>query len=298
MSGGNRGGLSAAVCAGVIALVAVAGCGGSDDESTAKNEPVDVSAAGEPAETFIERMTKLLETSADKKDCAELEAVNARSVTRFPCPVPKTLRESMARFELVGAKEYGTGAVIDYKSGKLQDGAAITLFVSPNRNWGIGRFGVVSKPSTETSDTKSRKGYAAAADEFLASIRERDCDAYFAVTYNGNDKKGAVCKRTFPSTKSLAKLMKDNPDAKLTYEGGNETFGFYSLEVKKPQPKNLTISIVKSSSKSPRRPYVILDVTTSPTTAQQKQAEKTFEQEQQKKNPNQDMTPSSKPVDS
>ena len=281
------------LCVGAMAAAVAVGCGGSDDESTAKDEPVDVSAASEPVEPFITRMAKLVETSSAKKDCVELDTINARSLTRFPCPAPKELRSSMGRFELVGAKEYGTGAVVDYKSGKIKDGAAILLFVSADRNWAIGRFGIISKPSTETSDEGSREGYEKAVDEFLTSIRERDCDSYVAVTFNGDDKKDVVCRETFPGTKNLAKLLKDNPNVDPRYEGGNAAYGFYSIEFPKPKPVNFTISIAKATAKGPR-PYVVLDITPSPTAAQQKQAQKAFEKNQK---PNQGMEPSSKPSD-
>jgi hypothetical protein len=275
--------------------VAAAGCGGGDDASTAKDEPVEVSVASEPLKPFIMRMTKLLETTTAKKDCGELESITVRSVTQFACPAPQELRRSMARFEVVGAEEYGTGGIVDYKSGKIKDGAAIVLFVAPNRNWAIGRFGVITKPSTNTSDAKSRAGYAKAVDKYLAAIRERDCDAYFSVTYNGNDKRDAVCKKTFAATKKMATLLKSNPDAAPHYEGGNGTYGFYSLETRKPDPANVTISLIKASPKS-AEPFVVLDIAPSPTAAEQKSAEKAFRQKQRQKS-SQDMSPSSKPVD-
>lgn len=293
---GVGGRLSAAVCAGALAAMVAAGCGG-DDESTAKEEQVDVSAAGEPVGDFMTRMAKLLETTTDAKDCAELSAITSRSMTQFPCPADKGLRKSMGQFKIVGAKEYGTGGVVDYTSGEIKDGAAIVLFVSPDRNWGIGRFGIVSEPSTESGDDETRDEYAKAVDKYLTAVRERDCDAYFNIKFNGEDKKDDVCKQSFPGTKPMAKLLKTNPDAKPRYEGGNDTFGFYSLETSKPKPANLTISIAKASEKS-AVPFVVLDVTPAPTTAQQKRAQKAFEKQQrQQPKPSQGMKPSSKPLD-
>jgi hypothetical protein len=279
----------------MAAAVAV-GCGGGDDESTAKDEPVEVSAAGEPAKTFISRLAKLIETSTSAKDCAELEQINSRSATRFPCPAPQDLRKSMRRFEVVGAEEYGTGAVVDYKSGQIKDGAAIVLFVAPDRNWGVGRFGVVSEPSTETSDEDSREGYAKAVDKYLTAVRERDCDAYFDIKFNGDDKKDVVCKQSFLDTQNLGALLKSNPGVEPRYAGGNESYGFYSLETSKPILSNVTISVAKASEKS-SVPYVVLDVTPAPTTALQKRAQKAFEKSQRQKGTQQDMTPSSKPSD-
>lgn len=293
---GVRGRLPAMLCAGLMATAVAGGCGGGDDESTAKEEPTQVSAAAESAESFIMRMTRLVATTTRKKDCTLLEGINARSATRFTCPAPKELRDSMERFEVVGVEEYGTGAIVDYKSGSVKDGAAIVLTVAPDRNWATGRFGILTKPSTETSDEESREGYAEALDEFLTAVRERDCDAYVDITFNGDDKKDVVCKESFPLTKRMTRLMKKNPDAKPRYEGGNESYGFYSLEFAKPQPASFTISIAKADAKGPR-PYVVLDATPGPTMAQRERARKAFLKEQKNKRAPGDMAPSSKPSD-
>lgn len=277
MFGGVRGRLAGAACLGVTMVVMAGGCGG-DDDSTANDKP-KASSANEPAKVFITRLAKLIETSKTPKDCDALTAINNRSVTRFACPAPKELRDSMGSFETVGVEEYGTGAVVDYKSGKVKQGAAITLFVAPDTNWGVGRFGILSEPSAGTSDESNVNGFEDAINEYLAAVRERDCDTYVAITFNGDEKKEAVCEGTFPQTKDLARRLKLDPSAKPVYEGGNEAFGFYSLETKKPKPRNLTISIAKKSPKAKGpRPFVILDVTPSPTAAQAKAIERFREQ--------------------
>jgi hypothetical protein len=89
MFGGIRGWLAPPLCtAALLAIAVIAGCSGDDEQSTA-NEGPRYSAATEEAGVFIQRMAKLLETTADKKDCAQLEEINGRSVTRFTCPVDK-----------------------------------------------------------------------------------------------------------------------------------------------------------------------------------------------------------------
>jgi hypothetical protein len=285
----------ATLCAGVAAIVVAAGCG-SDDESTAREEPAKASAAGEPARAFIMRMAKLLETTTKKKDCAELEQINARSVARFSCPAPKDLRKSMRRFEVVGVEEYGTGAIVDYKSGAVKDGAAIVLFVAPDRGWGVGRFGILSEPSTESSDEGNRDGYRKAVDEFLTAIRSRDCDTYVAVAFNGDDKKDVVCRETFPRTRPMAKALKANPDAEPRYEGGNDSYGFYSLELLKPKPTSFTISIAKATAKGPR-PNVVLDATAGPSDARDKAVRKALERSRKKGKPGQPETSPSRKAD-
>jgi len=282
MSGGTRGRLLPSLCIGV-ALGAVAlnvGCGGDEEASGAK-EP-RFAAAEESPDAFMKRMAKLLETTTAAKDCAALEAINGRSYTRFPCPPPKSLRKSMARFELIGAKAYGTGGVVDYKSGEVEDGGSILLFVGVDRAWGVGRFGVIAGKTVGTSDEKSRDGFADAVDGYLDAVRTRDCDAYFDHSFNNSEKKKAVCRTVFPNTKALAKRLKDNPTAEPEYQGGNEQFGFYSLETSKPKPENVTISIAKATAKAPQ-PYVVMDVAPSPTAADQRRVVAEFEKQRRQK---------------
>jgi hypothetical protein len=263
--------------ASLVAVMALAGCGGGDTESTAKDEP-EFAAANESERVFIKRAANLLATTRTKNDCVEVKQVNSRSLTRFPCPSPAKLRRSMADFEIVGAEDYGTGAVIDYKSGKLQDGAAIVLFVAPDRQWGISRFGVITKPSTGTSDEDVRDDYEKTIDTYLTAIEERDCATFKKVSFNDDVDPKDVCKKAFPDTKVIARNLKANPDARPVYQGGNGTYGFFTLETAKPQPANSTISVVATGDKD--QPYVVLNVVPSPTAAEQRRVQREFRRQQ------------------
>lgn len=290
MFGGIRGWMSACLVA--AAVIAAAGCGSGDEESTAQDKP-KYSAANEPPKAFIERVAKLLETATTKKDCAQLDEANLRSQTRLVCPSDKKMRTSMKSFEVVGAEQYGTGAVIDYKSGTVKDGGAILLFATPERTWAISRFGVITPPSVGTDDSKARAGYMATAKAYLEAVRERDCDAYLDVALTREAPKKELCKTTFTLTKPLAKRLKDDPSAKPKYVGGNGTYGFLTLETQKPRLKNSTISVVKGGSGA-KATYVVLNVAASPTSADQKKAVEAAKQQQ---NSPQGMEPSSKPSD-
>lgn len=289
MSGGAGRRMAAWLCGGLLlAASAMAGCGGGEDESAAKKK-TRYSAATETPKTFVERVAKLLETTTKKADCPQLEEINSRSLSRFACPPGKDLRRSMASFEALGAEAYGTGAVVDYKSGKVKDGAAIVMFVAPNREWGIGRFGVVTPPSTEADDDDSRAGYEETLDDYLAAVRERDCKAFRDVAFT--DAKGKeVCETTFAATEDLARRLRANPSAEPEYEGGNASYGFFTLETQRPKPENSTISIVKSG-KGSTASYVVLDVGPSPTAADQRRVLEQFE-EQQRRGDRPDMSPS------
>ena len=276
--GGSRRGLVPSICmTALLMTVAVPGCG-SDDESTAKNEP-RISAASEPVAIFIKRLVKLLETSTAKQDCKQLEDINARSYFRFSCPPGNKLHKSLKSFEVVGSKEYGTGAVVDYKSGKVKNGAAILLFVAPDRNWGISRFGVVTKPSTETDDEESRQGFEMAVEKYLAAVRERDCAAFQEVAFIRPDStKKQVCGEIFGATKELARRIKAHPTTKPKYEGGNATYGFFTFETTKPD-ENSTISVVRGDTGAGSA-YVVLNVAPSPTSLVQQAVRKQFKERQ------------------
>lgn len=261
------------------------GCGGDDDESAAEGkgarEGKDIaaySAAAEPPTVFIQRVARLLETAAAKKDCAEIEDVNRHSLTRFACPAAKPLRESMAEFEVVGAEEYGTGAVVDYESGGVADGATIVLFVAPDRKWGISRFGVVTPSSTETSDDEHRDGYTEAVEEYLAAVRARDCEAFEETVFVPAGSTTDVCKTVFLTTAELGQRLKDYPSAKLKYEGGNATYGFFSIETRSPTVQNVTISVLATGDSS--KPYAVLDAAPSPSAESQELIRRQFEQQQ------------------
>jgi hypothetical protein len=269
--------MAPSLCAGVLlAAGGIAGCGGDDEESTAGQQPKVAISSGSNT-VFIERLAKVLETARTKSDCAEVEAINARSLTRLPCPAPKGLRKSMASFEVIEAVDYGTGGVIDYKSGEVEDGAAILLFVAPDRSWSISRFGIVTEPSTGTSDEESREGYEQAVENYLAAVRDRDCAAYQKVAFIDESREGDVCDAIFPATAKLGGRLKLNPSAKPKYEGGNGTYGFYSIETPTPTLQNSTISVLKVPGKS-AKPYVVLDVAPSPTSADRRRLIRQFRQ--------------------
>jgi hypothetical protein len=221
------------------------------------------SLAKEPPEAFAARTAKLLETIKGKKACGPLNAINGRSVTRLPCPPPKALRKSMASFKITGAEEHGTGAVVDYKSGAAKAGAAILLFVDPKKQWSISRFGVKTDPAVGTSDRDSRKGFDTTVDGYLKAVRERDCDAYFKHAITKSQDKPTVCKGEFAATGVLAKRMKRDAKARPEYLGGNETYGFYSLETTKPNPPStVTISVMRLAAK-PKPRFAVLDIAAS-----------------------------------
>ena len=250
--------LAATAAAAGVAL-AWSGCGDATDEPATGAERVEIDAAAEPVEAFVKRFARLNATAERRRDCAELEAIYARSYIRFPCPAGPRLAASMRSFRVIAAEAHGTGGVVDYKSGQVPDGAAIVLFVAPDRNWAISKFGVVTDPSVGTDDAESADGYRAAAADYLTAVRERDCSAFREVALD----EGLSCDQITAGARALAARLDANRTARLRYAGGNGTYGFFNLETRRPAPANLTISVVRGKDGS----YTVLDAASSPTAA-------------------------------
>lgn len=270
MPGGALRCMAAATCV-LTAGLATTGCGGDSDGAEPDQAAAKYSMANEPPRTFVERTARLLATARTRRDCAEFDQINGRSLTRFPCPPSEDLSKSMERFEVVGVEEHGSGAIVDYTSGDIEDGAAIVLFVAPDRSWAIGRFGIVTEPSTGTSDTESRDGFRRAVDDYLAAVRETDCEAFLDVAFTTDGNQRELCAAMPRATAGLRKRLRANPDATPRYQGGNETYGFFEFETAKPSLVNTTISVVEATAGS-ASPYVVLDSAPSPTSKQRQAA--------------------------
>lgn len=272
---GSSGRLPRALCAAaLLGAVAIAGCGG-DSEDGGQVDVAELSTASEAPKTFVERLAKLLETSSTKEECTPLKDIGSRSLVGFPCPTQQATRESMAKFKLLDIEQHGTGAVADYRSGVAKDGAAILLYIAPDNNWAVSSFGILTKPSIGTDDGKSRAGYDAVLDRYLAAVRARDCAAFAKVQYDGDLGGKDVCKAAFKNTQALAKRLKNNPSAKPVYQGGNDTYGFYALETREPKPERSTITVVKRGA-DPAKPYEVVGVAPTPTVEQQRSIREQF----------------------
>lgn len=256
--------MRAVLCAVVVVGLSAGAiaCGESDDgDGDASAQPT---VARERPQAFAERVAKLIETSDSRKRCAQLDAISARSVLRLPCPAPAQLRKSMSRFEVAGAEEHGTGALVEYTSGGVADGASILLFVdSRSKEWSISRFGLKAEPAAATSDEQSREHFDAALRNYLRAVRERDCDRFVDYAATDASARNVVCRTEFAATTNLGKHLRKSRAAKPKYLGGNSRFGFYALHLPKPNPPtDVTISVMKFDVQ-PKTRYAVLDAAVS-----------------------------------
>jgi hypothetical protein len=249
-----------------ICLVAV-GCGDDDGEDAGQA----TAAAGVPApkqspEAFARELANLISETARKRDCKPLDAINARSLYRFPCPSPEPVRGNFAFLEVLDSATHGTGAVVDYKSEESPRGASMVLYQAPDREWGISHFGLFTEASAESDDTASRGGYDEAITGYLQAVRERDCDNYTEYAAMGDVKAEdlpAACRRAMPATKRLGATLRANRGTKPIYLGGSDTYGFYRLELEKPKPLYLHFTVFKTPEGT-LRPFLVQTPTFAP----------------------------------
>lgn len=292
--GGFRVGLLlAAVCAG--AALPATGCGDGED-STASNKP-KLAVASEPPEPFVQKMAKVLETASNNKECKEIYQLNGSSVTRLPCPAPKDFRKSMASFKLVGAETFGPAAVVDYTSGAVKDNATIVLFAAPTRDWGIGSFGVLSPRSVGTDDAANRAAYRAAADAYIEAVRTRDCKEFMRTAFTKEKSEQKVCSGQFKETAPFGKRLQKAPDAKLKYEGGNGSYGFFTVATPKPEPASTTVAVASAGEKQGKPAFLVLEWAPGPTREELQRVARQFrEQQRQEREGDTSTEPTQKPL--
>jgi hypothetical protein len=252
----------------VLGLTVVA-CGDDDGgDADAKSGGETPAAARLPEAkqspaAFARELADLVAESVTRRECKQLDAINLRSVYRFPCPQPENVRADLAFLKVRDAASYGTGAVVDYRSEEAPRGASMVLFLGPDRQWGIGHYNLITEASAESSDEESREGYAEAIAAYLEAVRERDCKGYTQWAAIRADDVKAACKGELARFKPLTEMLKRNPDDKPEYLGGSETYGFYRLEVDEPRPAYMTFTIFKTP-KGSLRPYLVQPPTFAP----------------------------------
>lgn len=251
----------------VVACLVAAGCGDDGDADAESGGETAAAArlpeAKQPPEAFARELADLVAGTVRPKQCKRLNAINARSIYRFPCPSPQPVRSELGFLKVLDAASYGTGAVVDYKSDQAPRGASMVLFLGPDRQWGISHFGLLRATTAESSDEPSRSGYAQAIAGYLKAVRERDCKGYTRWAAIQAEDVKAACKQEIAGAQPLTLMLKRNPASKPEYLGGTETYGFYRLEVTRPKRAALNFSIFKTP-KGSLRPYLVTPPTFAP----------------------------------
>lgn len=244
----------------LVAGSIVAGCG---DDSSGSSTTADESASSEPAR-FVRRMLDTTAHALSKKDCREVAAINRRSPTKTICPPPlDSIRTDLEQTKLLAAATYGTAAIVEYRQ-KKDDPASIVLFRAPSGEWGVAAYGIVAAAGGVGSDGEDSQADArGAVEQYLAAVRERDCETYEKVAVTQLADPRQMCREEFPLTRPLSRELEASPTAEPRYLGGNESFGFFGLTLTGSKPAYYTITAVRTPEGS-LRPFVVLGAQRGP----------------------------------
>ena len=220
-------------------------------------------------------MAKLLATTTAQKDCAQLEEINAALLRPLLLPARKGPAPEHAGFELVGAAEYGTGGVVDYRSGKLKDGAAVVLLSRPTATGASAASASSPTPSTKTSDDDSRDGYRAGCRRLSRRHPRARLQGLPKVAFISPEVKDKeICSKVFAATKELAKRMKAAARRRAGLSGWQRHL--WLLQLRDDEPDRQLDDQRRQVRLGRRGSYVVLDVAPSPTAAEQRRVEREY----------------------
>jgi hypothetical protein len=224
---------------------------------------------GDDGNDELEAAAQQVQRALSQPDCNELRRIGARAtqaIGLFPemgCPKRREARKTLRDFEILDSAEYGTGAVVDYRSAKAPKGSAMVFFEDSAGGWGYAGLGLARTTTVDSGDEKSRTHFDAVVDKYLAAMRERDCRAFFKYSVTQFPKLKTSCRYEFSAHGDLQARLRSDRDPDLEYLGGNEHFGFYGLTTRKPAPDYRTVTVLKTPPGSPE-PYLVLNAAKGP----------------------------------
>ena len=246
---------SVVLAVGTVVCMLLSSCGEEGDGTAASTTGLD----SEPAE-MVQRMVTDAAAAKSAKDCAFVARVNRRSSAKLLCPPPTAdIRRDTRAMELTGAAIYGTGAVVDYRSRNVRDGALIVLSRNQQGLWSLNRFGLAIPDGDDEPDSSSRE----VVDRYLDAVRERDCETFFKYAVTQAPDARTACKQEFPQTRALGVSLQANSDARVRYLGGGKGIDFYALNLASPRPASYTISTA-TTPEGALRPHAVLDAERGP----------------------------------
>jgi hypothetical protein len=249
----------------VACAIGVVGCGGGkDDDEHQTPAAADAPTAKGSPEAVIEQIAATLATAKKKKQCKAVEKINERSIQGLACPAPPKFRKSMRDLKVTDVGVYGSGAVVDYRSGGAPNGGSATLYVNRDKQWSIGRFGLLYGPTVGSEDGPSRAGFDRTMNSYLKAVHKRNCKQFRRYAATSSDKPRQVCDDEFPRTALLGLALKENKRAKPQYLGGNETIGFYNLRIGGALPAYYTFSVIAVDAPKNKHSFLVLNVGNGP----------------------------------
>lgn len=244
--------------------LALAGCGGDDDEqqtSDSAKAPAAGPASPAPpeAQQELDEFAQLLETALTTPNCdgltTKVNKLDEGSI-QIVCPADDpTVAKALSGYTTTGTEAYGSGAVIDYTSAEAPKGGTWELSLGSDSTWVVDA-GTITEQETAGTRLEAQGAYERVLDRFLESIREGDCVSFFRYSVTAAQDKAEACKKELPTYDALATALKADPEAKPFFIDGNARYAFFGLETSKPKPAYRTATVLKTAERA-NEPYLV-----------------------------------------
>jgi hypothetical protein len=217
-----------------VSLAAIlAGCGGGGG-----GDPRIQGNAPQPAETIDQFAQRFQEASdaAIAGKCDVVKEFNRKAAITIYCG--SQAQGLYDDFKVTGTQSFGTAGIVDYMDAEAPGGATAVAALDDKGYFRLVSSLILSRPAPGQPKLAARQVGTKATDEdvrekivtdFIAAIRQRNCDVYFKLGLTPTRDKRSECRIEFnPKTRVQPQLAGD-PAAEPEPLGGTQAFGFYGL---------------------------------------------------------------------
>jgi hypothetical protein len=209
----------------LLCAAAIAGCGGGDDDEPQTPE------AKETIQQFQARLTTAA-AAIRRGQCEAVTAFNSKAGFQLPCDA--RAKKLFDRFEVTGAKTYGTGGVVEFRNAETKDRIGVyTVAIGEDARYQItGPVSPIVPKTTLAEEPREPGKMDDAAQAMVDAIRTKNCDEFIAavVVPPGLPKQKACEQELNQAYGPLRQQLVADKDAKPERLEGNGTFMFYALE--------------------------------------------------------------------
>ena len=194
--------------------------------------------APQPTET-IEQFAQRFKDASDAAVAGQCDVVKdfnrKAAITIFCGPRARGLYDG---FKVTGTQSFGTAGIVDYTDAEAPGGATAVAALDDKGEFRLISSLILSTPAPGTPKLEARQVGTKAMDQavrarivadFIAAIRQQNCDVYFKLGLTPTRDRGSECRIEFnPKTRVQPQLAGD-PAAEPEPLGGTQAFGFYGL---------------------------------------------------------------------
>ena len=245
---------AAALALSLASVLTGCGGGGGGDSRVQGNAP-------QPRETIEQFADRFREASAAAVagDCDVVKDFNRKAAITIYCG-----QEAKGRyddFKVTGTQSFGTAGIVDYTDAEAPGGATAVAAIDENGDFRLVSSLILSRPApggrrlaaqqvgTKATDQEARDRIAS---DFVAAIREENCDVYFRLGLTPTRDKASECRIEFNRKTRVQPQLAGDPAAEPEPLGGTQAFGFYGLSTDPGGHYRTIVLVPGPASGSPR----------------------------------------------